>query len=193
MISSPFLGQGRGVREMVEMVYQRPARPHPIYEETLSKGPSKSTLVPAWCESSRGHGYSQAPPVSLRTPTNRTGSPTPIPRVSASPALISKACAAGGAAVYLGRSALGVPGAGAATLGVISTTVQSRDIQTRSSGNCICFIQMLGADPDVPMNSMPLRGLRLSRPDRPFRRSSRVRATSSVNSTSPIMSVGPSP
>jgi len=78
-----------------------------------------------------------------------------------------------------------VSGSGAGTWGVISTTVQSLEIQMKSRGKRMPNIQKFDALPFPNMKSIPVLGGRLSRSDNPFPLSEAVTASSAPNETSP--------
>jgi hypothetical protein len=88
----------------------------------------------------------------------------------------------------MGNGESGVAGWG--TSGVMSTTVQSEPIQTKSSGKRMSFIQKAVVLPDSNMNSIPVLGGSLSRLDNPLVRLSGVSAISAAKATSPMVTRG---
>lgn len=128
----------------------------------------------------------QAPGAPGSPPSKRTLSPGLMPWRSTSPALTSRVYIAGLEGEYSGSSDAGVPGAGAGTFRVRSTTSQSRPIQMKSSGNFISIIQKVHSPEDSNTKSIPAPGARLSRPDRPLVRVAGLSATSATKAASPM-------
>ena len=113
------------------------------------------------------HRHSHVSPMWSGIPVNRTASPTRIPNLSVSPAFISKLYAAGELGLYDGRSDVGVSGLGKGMLDVMSTTLQSSDIHTKSRENSMFRIQKEETSRSSKMNNMPVPGSRPCRSESP--------------------------